>query len=188
MDEKTKQLTKHFEEIIRLIDPDPKREGLTKTPARAAKALSFLTSGSHDDINSLVNDAIFTTDHQGMVVVKDIEFYSLCEHHILPFHGSVDVGYIPNGKVIGLSKIPRIIDHFAKRLQIQENMTSQIAHALVNLIHTKDVAVTVRAKHSCMCMRGVAKQNAFMLSSSMLGQFLDNPITREEFFRLTQER
>ncbi len=187
MDEKTRKLTHHFSEIIKLLDPEPSRASLTKTPERAAKAFRFLTSGHDEDIQEIINGALFESDNNGMVVVKDIEFYSTCEHHIMPFHGVAHVGYLPEGHVIGLSKIPRIVDHFARRLQIQENLTLQVAHSLSKILATANVAVLIKAKHSCMCMRGVGKQNAFMISSTMLGAFLSNSSSREEFFRLTQE-
>ena len=163
------------------IGEDPNREGLLGTPDRVARMFNELTSGYHIDPDRLINDAIFHADYDEMVIVKDIEFYSLCEHHMLPFFGRAHVAYIPNGKVIGLSKIPRIVEMYARRLQIQEQMTSQIANFLHDVLDTQGVAVVVEGAHMCAMMRGVKKANARMTTSSMLGCFRDSDKTRSEF-------
>jgi len=162
---------------------DVQREGLVGTPQRAAKAFEFLTQGYQQDIPQLLNGAIFESANRDMVIVRDIEFYSLCEHHILPFYGKVHVAYLPAGKVIGLSKIPRIVDVFARRLQIQENLTEQIARCVQQLTQAEGVAVVIEAKHLCMLMRGVEKQNASMVTSTMLGAFRENESSRNQFLR-----
>ncbi len=177
---------KEFEEavskILQLIGEDPLREGLVKTPQRVAKAFEFLTQGYHQDPHEVLNQALFTTTNDEMVVVRDIEFYSMCEHHILPIIGRVHVAYIPNGKVVGLSKIPRVVNIYARRLQIQEQMTEQIAEALAQAINPKGVAVVVEARHMCMEMRGVEKINATTVSSALRGLFKSDKKTRKEFF------
>lgn len=173
-----------FEQIITALGEDVEREGLVKTPARAAKAFEFLTEGYHQDLHELVNGAVFESDNDEMVIVRDIELYSLCEHHLLPFIGHANVAYIPNGKVIGLSKIARIVDMFARRLQIQENMTRQIADALQEVTDARGVAVQITARHMCMMMRGVQKQNSAMSTSVMLGAFRKSQSTRNEFLQL----
>jgi GTP cyclohydrolase I len=175
-------------DILRGLGEAPEREGLLRTPLRAAKAMAFLTRGYTEDIPTLVNGAIFASDNHEMVIVKDIEFYSLCEHHLLPFLGRVHVAYLPSGKVIGLSKIPRIVDVFARRLQIQENMTRQIAECLQEATGADGVAVVVEGQHLCMMMRGVGKQNASMSTSSMLGRFREDARTRSEFLSLIRGR
>ncbi len=172
----------HYAEILRLIGEDPSREGLVKTPQRAAKALYYATSGYRSDLKTLVNDAIFTHDGSRMIIVKDIEFYSFCEHHILPFFGNVSVGYIPDGKIIGLSKVARIVDHFARRLQIHERITEQICDALMEQISAKGVIVACNAQHLCMKMRGVEKQDSSTTTVSYNGLFESNRELREEFF------
>ena len=172
------------EQILAGIGEDPLREGLLRTPDRVARMFGELTAGYHVDPDELVNGAIFSADYDEMVVVKDIEFYSLCEHHMLPFFGKAHVAYIPNGKVIGLSKIPRIVEMFARRLQIQEQMTSQIANFLQQVLETKGVAVVIEGAHMCSMMRGVKKANARMLTSAMLGCFREDPKTRAEFLSL----
>ena len=166
------------------LGEDPTREGLASTPERVAKAFRFLTSGYEQDIDAVINNALFTVDYSEMVIVKDIELYSLCEHHMLPFIGKAHVAYIPTGKVIGLSKVARIVDMFARRLQIQENLTRQIAEAIQQVTNAAGVAVVIEAKHMCMMMRGVEKQNSIMTTSCMLGNFRDQQQTREEFLRL----
>jgi GTP cyclohydrolase I len=173
-----------FKAILEAVGEDPAREGLVRTPHRAAKAMEFLTQGYHQDLTKLVNDAVFTTDNNEMVIVRDIELYSLCEHHLLPFIGKAHVAYLPNNKVLGLSKIPRIVDMFARRLQIQEKLTQQIGNCIQEVTDAKGVAVVVEAKHLCAMMRGVQKQNSSMTTSMMLGRFRDDPRTRQEFLTL----
>jgi len=173
-----------YRAIIQALGEDPAREGLLRTPHRAAKAMQFLTQGYGQDVQKIVNDAIFTTTNSEMVIVKDIELYSLCEHHLLPFLGRAHVAYIPDGKVLGLSKIPRIVDMFARRLQIQENLTQQIGNCIQEVTGARGVAVVIEAKHLCAMMRGVEKQNSSMTTSMMLGTFRDDPRTRTEFLTL----
>ena len=174
----------HFRGLIEGVGEDPSREGLVDTPKRAANALKFLTQGYTQDADALVNGAIFESANSEMVIVRDIELYSLCEHHLLPFIGKAHVAYLPDGKVIGLSKIPRIVDMFARRLQIQENLTQQIGECVQRLTGAKGVAVVIEAKHLCMMMRGVEKQNSSMTTSMMLGWFREDPRTRSEFLTL----
>lgn len=168
-------------QILESIGEDPERQGLQRTPLRVAKAYAELTSGYHVDADALINDAVFDVDYDEMVLVKDIDFYSMCEHHMLPFYGKAHVAYIPNGKVIGLSKIPRIVEMFARRLQVQERMTQQIANFLQETLDAQGVAVVVEGQHMCAAMRGVKKANARMTTSAMLGSFKHNPQTRGEF-------
>jgi GTP cyclohydrolase I len=182
----TEDLTKLYDSILRGIGEDPAREGLVKTPERAAKALQYLTRGYHQTLDEVVNNAIFESDNEEMILVKDIELYSLCEHHLLPFIGKCHVAYIPTGKVIGLSKIARIVDMYARRLQIQENLTKQIADTLMDAINPAGVGVIIEAQHLCMQMRGVEKQNSVMTTSMMLGTFRDHSRTRAEFLRLVK--
>ena len=170
------------------IGEDPDREGLVRTPARVEKALRFLTSGYQTDVDAMLNNALFTVDYNEMVIVKDIDFYSLCEHHLLPFFGKCHVAYIPTTKVIGLSKIPRLVDVFARRLQVQERLTNQIADTIREKIAPMGVAVVMEATHLCMSMRGVEKQNSFAVTSEMLGAFHDNARTRMEFLELIKVR
>src|SRR4051794_24646073 len=170
------------------LGEDPDREGLLNTPRRVEKALRFLTSGYAADIDQVLNNALFTVDYSEMVIVKDIDFYSLCEHHLLPFFGKCHVAYIPSNKVIGLSKIPRIVDVFARRLQVQERLTNQIADTISDTIKPLGVAVVVEATHLCMAMRGVEKQNSFAVTSAMLGAFRDQGRTRMEFLELIKLR
>jgi GTP cyclohydrolase I len=177
-------LQAHFAGIIEGLGEDLDREGLIKTPERAAKAMAFLCRGYKQDLHSVVNDAVFKSDNDDMVIVKDIELYSLCEHHVLPFIGRAHVAYLPRGKVIGLSKIARIVDMFARRLQIQENLTVQIADAISTVIQPAGVAVTIEAEHLCMKMRGVEKQNSTMKTSVMLGTFRQSQATRMEYLQL----
>lgn len=178
------EMTQAYRELLVQLGENPDREGLVDTPKRAAKALEFLTSGYRQDLETLVNGAVFSSDTDEMVVVRDIELYSMCEHHMLPFTGRCHIGYLPNGKVLGLSKFARITDMFARRLQIQEALTRQIALAVQEVTGARGVAVVVEAKHFCMMMRGVEKQNSTMASSVMLGEMRDNQSTRFEFLRL----
>jgi GTP cyclohydrolase I len=170
------------------LGEDPSREGLVRTPQRVERALKFLTSGYAADIDAILNGALFTVDYSEMVIVKDIDFYSLCEHHLLPFFGKCHVAYIPRRHVIGLSKIPRLVDVFARRLQIQERMTNQIAQTILDTINPLGVAVVCEGTHLCMSMRGVEKQNSFAVTSAMLGAFRDNSRTRMEFLELIRHR
>lgn len=174
----------NYRAIIEQLGENPEREGLRDTPKRAAKAMEFLTKGYHDDINDIVNNAVFESNSDQMVLVKDIELYSMCEHHLLPFVGKCHIAYLPDGKVLGLSKFARIVDMFARRLQIQENLTKQIADTVLEVTGAKGVAVVVESQHMCMMMRGVQKQNSSMYSSVMLGSFRDSPATRNEFLAL----
>ena len=177
-------MTDRFRDIITLLGENVQREGLVKTPERAAKAFYFLTRGYRQDISELINEAVFTSDTDEMVIVRNIEMYSMCEHHMLPFIGKCNVAYLPNGKVLGLSKIARIVDFFARRLQIQEVLTKQIAECVQSAINGKGVGVGIEAQHMCMMMRGVEKQNSTMTTSCMLGNFRSHPQTRNEFLRL----
>ncbi len=177
-------MEKAFEEIIKEIGEDLERDGLLDTPKRAAKAFEFLTEGYRRSVDEVVNDALFESDANEMVVVSDIELYSLCEHHLLPFIGKCHVAYIPNGKVLGLSKVARIVDLYARRLQIQEGLTTQIAKTVQEVTGAEGVAVIIEARHMCMMMRGVQKQNSVMRTSAMLGVFKDNAATRAEFMSL----
>jgi len=175
-------------QLLAELGEDPTREGLLRTPTRVAKSLAFLTSGYAADIDDVLNDALFTVDYNEMVIVKDIDFYSLCEHHLLPFFGKCHVAYIPKTRVIGLSKIPRLVDVFARRLQIQERMTNQIAETIREKIDPLGVAVVCEGTHLCMSMRGVEKQNSFAVTSAMLGAFRTNARTRIEFLELIKLR
>jgi GTP cyclohydrolase I len=175
---------KIIRQILENIGEDPNREGLQKTPERWAKALSFLTSGYEQDPVKVINGAIFEESYDEMILVKDIEFFSLCEHHLLPFFGKIHIAYIPDGKIVGLSKLARMAEIYARRLQVQERMTEQIAKLIQDMLKPKGVAVVVEGKHMCMVMRGVQKQNATMMTSSMLGDFRCNAHTREEFLKL----
>ncbi|QGG79750.1 GTP cyclohydrolase I FolE [Litorivicinus lipolyticus] len=173
-----------YRQLLGQLGEDPDREGLVDTPKRAAKAMQFLTQGYRQDIQSLINDAVFSSDNDEMVVVRDIELYSMCEHHMLPFVGKCHIGYLPDGKVLGLSKFARIVDMFARRLQIQENLTKQIANCVEEVTGARGVGVIVESKHMCMMMRGVEKQNSSMTTSVMTGQFRESSATRSEFMRL----
>jgi GTP cyclohydrolase I len=181
-----------YEELVRemlvRLGEDPNREGLARTPERVKKANEFLTRGYKDDPEALLRKALFTVTYDEMVIVKDIEMFSLCEHHLLPFFGKVHVAYIPNGKVIGLSKIPRLIEIFSRRLQIQERLTTQIAETIQKTIEPQGVGVVIEARHLCMMMRGVQKQNSEMVTSSVVGTFRDSASTREEFLALVGNR
>jgi GTP cyclohydrolase IA len=180
-------MEKSFLELLEAIGEDPQREGLLRTPTRAARAFEFLTNGYRQSLDDVVNGAIFESDTSEIILVKDIELYSMCEHHLLPFIGRAHVAYIPQGKVIGLSKVARLVDVFARRLQIQENLTMQIADALMKTLHPSGVGVVVEAKHLCMMMRGVEKQNSSMKTSCLLGTFKEDARTRSEFFSLLKE-
>jgi len=177
-------MEKLYKQIISDIGENVDREGLADTPKRAAKAMAFLTSGYQTRLDEIVNGAVFSSDADDMVIVKNIELFSMCEHHLLPFIGKCHVAYLPNGKVLGLSKVARIVDMYARRLQIQEQLTTQIADSILDVTGAKGVAVVVEAKHLCMMMRGVEKQNSQMTTSSMLGQFRKNAETRAEFLSL----
>ena len=166
------------------LGEDPEREGLDKTPERVEKALKFLTKGYQEDAKAVINDALFTVGYDEMVIIKDIDVFSLCEHHLLPFYGKAHIAYLPNGKVVGLSKIPRLVDMFARRLQVQERLTVQIAQTIQDAIQPRGVGVVIEAIHFCMMMRGVEKQNSVAVTSCMLGAFRDHQPTREEFLEL----
>jgi len=181
---KQEEFEKAVTKVLELLGEDPKREGLLKTPSRVAKAWGFLTEGYSEDPEAILNQALFTSSNDEMVVVRDIEFYSTCEHHMLPIIGRVHVAYIPDGKVVGLSKIPRIVNVFARRLQIQEQMTEQIADAIASAINPKGVAVVVHARHMCMEMRGVQKINSTTVSSALRGLFKSDQRTRSEFYNI----
>ena len=178
----------HMREVLRELGEDPSREGLVRTPDRSEKALKFLTSGYSTDINQLVNGALFDVEYDEIVIVRDIEFFSMCEHHLLPFFGKMHVAYLPGKKVIGLSKIPRIVDAFARRLQIQERLTQQVAETLQDMLKPRGVAVICEARHFCMMMRGVEKQHSGTITSSMLGAFRNNKETRNELLSLIGQR
>jgi GTP cyclohydrolase IA len=186
-DKKLDAIAQAYRELLEAIGENPRRQGLARTPERAARALEFLTQGYRQNPEEIINGAIFDSDASEIILVKDIELYSLCEHHLLPFIGRAHVAYIPNGKVIGLSKVARIVDVFARRLQIQENLTTQIAEALMDALAPSGVAVVVEAKHLCMMMRGVEKQNSVMKTSCLLGTFKDDARTRSEFLSLLKE-
>jgi GTP cyclohydrolase I len=181
-----------FEDLVRemivRLGEDPQREGLTNTPERVRKAMQFLTKGYSEDPEALLKAALFTVNYDEMVIVKDVEVFSLCEHHMLPFFGKVHVAYVPNGKVIGLSKIPRLIELFSRRLQIQERLTTQIAEAIQKVIEPQGVGVVIEARHLCMMMRGVEKQHSAAVTSSMLGCFRSEDETRSEFLSLIRQR
>ena len=176
------------EAILKELGEDPARDGLLRTPRRVARSLRFLTGGYAQDPNELLNGALFDVTYDEMVIVKDIEFYSLCEHHLLPFFGRAHVAYLPKGKVVGLSKIPRLVEMFARRLQVQERLTSEIAETLERMLNPKGVAVVLESIHLCMMMRGVAQQNCFAITSSLRGEFESNPKTRSEFMDLIRHQ
>jgi GTP cyclohydrolase I len=182
------QADKEFETLIRreleLVGEDPDREGLLKTPERVAKSMKFLTEGYNSSAEEVVGKGIFKEEHDNMIMVRDIELYSLCEHHMLPFFGKAHVAYIPNGKIVGLSKIPRIVDVYARRLQVQERLTEQIAEGLCSVLNPSGVGVVIEAYHLCMMMRGVQKQNSKTITSALRGAFREDPKTRDEFLRL----
>ena len=182
------KIEKLVRELLVELGEDPDREGLLNTPRRVAKAFSFLTHGYRADLDEVINNALFTQDTSSMVIVKDIEVYSMCEHHMLPFFGRCHIGYIPNGKVFGVSKLARIVDMFARRLQLQERLTEQISKVVMEVIGAKGVGVMIEARHLCMMMRGVEKQNSTMVTSSVLGVFREHVATREEFLSLVGKR
>ena len=184
---KIARMEQSFRALLESVGEDPEREGLVRTPTRAARAFEFLTNGYRQDLDEIVNGAIFSSDASEIILVKDIELYSMCEHHLIPFIGRAHVAYIPNGKVIGLSKVARIVDVFARRLQIQEQLTVQIADALMKTLQPGGVGVVVEAKHLCMMMRGVEKQNSIMKTSCLLGSFKEDARTRSEFLALLKE-
>ncbi|HXU52275.1 MAG TPA: GTP cyclohydrolase I FolE [Casimicrobiaceae bacterium] len=183
--DKIERLTR---ELLVAIGEDPDREGLQKTPHRVAKALEFLTSGYRADLRKVINDAVFTQSTNSMVIVKNIEVYSMCEHHMLPFYGRCHIGYVPTGKVFGVSKLARLVDMFARRLQLQERLTEQVSQAIMETIGATGVGVMIEARHLCMMMRGVEKQNSVMVTSSVLGSFRESQATREEFLSLIGAR
>jgi GTP cyclohydrolase I len=186
--EETGLIASHMRDILGEIGENPDREGLQLTPERFEKALKFLTSGYQSDIGKIVNGALFNEDVDEMVIVKDIEFFSMCEHHLLPFFGKMHVGYLPHGKVIGLSKIPRIVDAFARRLQVQERLTHQVARTLQEITGARGVGVIAEARHFCMMMRGVEKQHSGTVTSAMLGGFRTHKETRDEFLSLVRTK
>jgi len=189
---KSTNIASEMETVVRdllvSIGEDPDREGLLRTPHRVSKMYEFLTKGYRQNVKDIINNAVFAEKYKEMVIVKDIDFFSLCEHHLLPFYGRVHIAYIPNGKIIGLSKLPRIVDLFARRLQVQERMTQQIAETLYECLNPDGVAVVAEARHLCMMMRGVEKQNSVATTSAMMGVFRDDEKTRGEFLNLTQSR
>ena len=185
-DEKRKKLEMNTKNLLELLGEDPSREGLLNTPKRVAKAWEFLTKGYNENLDELINNAIFEVESKDMVIVKNIEFYSLCEHHMIPFYGKAHIGYIPDGKIIGLSKLARITDLFSQRLQVQERLTNQIAQCLQEVLNPRGVAVVLEGKHFCMLSRGVQKQNSIATSSSMLGIFREKESTRNEFLKLIE--
>ena len=187
MSEKTEKLSKLTKSLIETIGEDPNREGLIKTPLRVAKAWTYFSQGYSSNLDEVINGAIFNEECSDMVVVRDIEFYSMCEHHMIPFFGRAHVGYLPSGKVIGLSKIPRIVDMYARRLQVQERLTHQVATTLNKVLDPVGVAVVMEGRHLCMQMRGVAKQNSLASTSAMLGQFRKSSETRAEFLSIIQK-
>lgn len=180
-------MEEHVRAILKALGEDPDREGLKKTPERVASALSFLTSGYREDPDRIINDALFTEEYEEMILEKDIDFYSLCEHHLLPFHGKAHVAYIPNHKIVGVSKLARLVDAFARRLQVQERLTNQVAKTVMDRIKPLGVAVVIEAEHMCMRMRGVQKENSIIITSSLLGAFRTRQETRAEFMNLIRK-
>ena len=187
-DKVTEELSSHYEDVLRQLGEDPNREGLIKTPERVAKAMQFLTKGYDENPDGIIQQAIFHEEYSEMVIVKDIEVYSLCEHHMLPFFGKAHVAYIPNGKIVGLSKIPRVVDAYSRRLQVQERLTIEIRDCIQRTLDPQGVAVVIEASHMCMQMRGVQKQNSVTTSSAFIGLFLKNDSTRKEFINLVQAK
>ena len=187
-DEANDPIEGYVHAMLKELGEDPGRDGLLKTPSRVARSLRFLTSGYEQSPHEILNNALFEVSYDEMVVVKDIDFYSLCEHHLIPFFGRAHVAYIPNGKVVGLSKIPRLVEMFARRLQVQERMTTEIAETIEEVLHPKGVGVVVEASHLCMIMRGVERQNAYAISSSLKGSFSEDSKTRSEFMELIRHR
>ncbi len=188
MKKQTDQLARLVKKQIELLGENPNRDGLKRTPIRVAESLEFLTKGYQSDPKTVLNNALFEVESDEMVIVKDIDFYSLCEHHMLPFFGKCHIAYLPTGKVIGLSKLPRLVDVFARRLQVQERMTHEIARTILDLIKADGVGVVIEAQHLCMMMRGVEKQNSYAITSAMLGRFRDDARTRTEFLELIRHR
>jgi|TARA_R110000737_G_scaffold93859_4_gene127318 GTP cyclohydrolase I len=187
-DKLTENIAGHYKDILTQLGEDAQREGLEKTPERVAKSLQFLTQGYDEDPDAILKSALFNEEYSEMVIVKDIEIYSMCEHHMLPFFGKAHVAYIPNGKIVGLSKIPRVVDAFARRLQVQERLTLEIRDAIQRVLEPKGVAVVIECAHMCMQMRGVQKQNSTTTSSAYTGLFMENSTTRKEFINLIQAR
>jgi len=181
-------LERHVRALLRTLDPDPERDGLRRTPERVARALAFLTKGHEEDPRRVVDGALFTEEYSEMIVLKDIDFYSLCEHHILPFFGKAHVAYLPNGRIVGVSKLARLVEVYARRLQVQERMTSQIATTIAEQLDPLGVGVVLEAEHLCMRMRGVEKQNSIVVTSAMLGVFREHQTTRDEFMNLIGRR
>jgi len=175
-----------IEELLRELGEDPRREGLLRTPGRVARAFEFITQGYSQDPQKILNDAVFEESYNEMVIVKDIDFFSLCEHHMLPFFGRAHVAYVPNGRIVGLSKIARLVEMYSRRLQVQERLTNEIAHVIEKVLQPRGVAVILEAQHLCMMMRGVQKQNTYAISSAMLGEFESDPKTRGEFVQLVR--
>lgn len=186
--EQDSSIARNISTILASLGEDPNRDGLIRTPKRVEESLRYLTKGYSEDPKLVLNDAIFDVVHDEMVLVKDIDFYSLCEHHMLPFFGRAHVAYLPNRKIVGLSKIPRLVDVFSRRLQVQERLTNQIAEVLVELLEPKGAAVVLEAQHLCMQMRGIQKQNSHTITSAMRGEFLNNTETRREFLSLVHGR
>jgi GTP cyclohydrolase I len=184
----TFRLSEYYEDILKELGEDPKREGLLKTPERVAKAMQYMTHGYGLNPDDLINQAIFHEEYSEMVIVKDIEVYSMCEHHMLPFFGKAHIAYIPDGKIVGLSKIPRVVDAYARRLQVQERLTIEIRDCIQRTLNPKGVAVVIECAHMCMQMRGVQKQNSVTTSSAFTGLFLNNDATRKEFINLVQAK
>jgi GTP cyclohydrolase I len=182
-----RELARLVRRQLQLLGEDPDREGLARTPERVAKALAWLTRGNDVDASAVIGDALFDEKHENMVMVRDIELYSLCEHHMLPFFGKAHVAYIPNGRIVGLSKLPRIVEVFSRRLQVQERLTEQVAHAIEEALAPRGVGVVIEAVHLCMMMRGVEKQNSKTITSALRGEFRDCPMTRNEFLRLAHQ-
>lgn len=182
--ESIEELSQLVRRQLELLGEDPERQGLLKTPDRVALSLAWLTRGYEQDVRKVIGDALFDESHENMVMVRDIELYSLCEHHMLPFYGRAHIAYIPNGRIVGLSKLPRIVDVFAQRLQVQERLTDQIAEAICEILEPRGVGVVIEAYHLCMMMRGVQKQNSKTITSALRGVFRDDPKTRDEFLRL----
>lgn len=187
-EEVTKALSENFTNVINQLGEDVEREGLVKTPERVAKAMQFLTKGYNEDPDAIMQQAVFEEEYSEMVIVKDIEVYSLCEHHMLPFFGKAHIAYIPNGKIVGLSKIPRVVDAYSRRLQVQERLTLEIRDCVERALNPQGVAVVIEASHMCMQMRGVQKQNSVTTTSAFTGAFMDNETTRKEFINLIQAK
>jgi len=185
-EEVTKKIASHYDDILKNIGENPNREGLLKTPERVAKSLQFLTQGYEQDPEDILKSALFSEEYSEMVIVKDIEVYSMCEHHMLPFFGKAHIAYIPNGTIVGLSKLPRVVDAFSRRLQVQERLTIEIRDCIQKTLNPKGVAVVIECTHMWMAMRGVQKQNSVTTSSAFTGLFLENDSTRKEFITLTQ--